>query len=518
MALEFGKFQLLKKIASGGMGQVFLARAAGERGFEKLLVIKRILPHLVEDEEFFTMFVDEANLTARLNHPNIAQIFDVGVADGSNYISMEYVQGDDVRRMEKVARAKGKHLPLGAVLRIIADAAAGLDYAHKARDAAGKPMGLVHRDVSPQNILVGFDGGVKLIDFGVAKAAGRLQQTATGILKGKYPYMSPEQAEGEAIDHRSDIFALGIVFWEQLTEKRLFKGENDTMTMRMVRDCNVPPPSKVNPALPPELDAIVLKALVKDPKKRYADCQQLRLAIEDFAVSRAIPSSSAHLVAFIQELYADRIEHDADPANLDTLAPSAELDTASGAVKKATSSHTSGPGLARPNPTEAKAPAGDQGAATVAMPKKASKGAMGWVAVGVAAVLVVAAAVVLPKLLSKPVEVPVPPVVKNTDPPKGVEPVKVVEPPRVERVSVKLLSEPAGASVKLAGRDIGQTPTDWTFDPTAPPQLAEFSLAGYEPLQANLSSNDAPNYTAQLKKKPGTGKKPPPGPNIKTNR
>ena len=189
MALEFGKFQLLKKIASGGMGQVFLARAAGERGFEKLQVIKRILPHLVEDEEFMTMFFDEARITARLNHPNIAQIFDLGEAGGSSFIAMEYVPGDDIRRMEKYARAKGEHFPLGVVLRIIADAAAGLDYAHKARGPAGEPLGLVHRDVSPQNILVGFDGGVKLIDFGVAKAAGRLQHTATGILKGKYPYI-----------------------------------------------------------------------------------------------------------------------------------------------------------------------------------------------------------------------------------------------------------------------------------------------------------------------------------------
>ncbi|MBS1153096.1 MAG: protein kinase, partial [Myxococcaceae bacterium] len=181
MAIQFGRYQLLKKLASGGMGQVFLART-GQEGFEKLVVLKRILPHLVEDEEFFTMFQDEAKITMRLNHPNIAQIFEFGEERGIHFLVMEYIAGEDIRRLTKRVAAAGQTLPLGVILRVIADAAAGLDYAHKGRDSKGVPLGLVHRDVSPQNVLVGFDGAVKLIDFGVAKAAGRAQHTATGIL------------------------------------------------------------------------------------------------------------------------------------------------------------------------------------------------------------------------------------------------------------------------------------------------------------------------------------------------
>src|SRR4051812_45557952 len=251
MAVEYGKYQLLRKIGAGGMGQVYLARTAGSQGFEKLVVIKRILPHLVEDEEFLAMFFDEAKIAARLNHPNLVQIFDLGEANHSHYLAMEYVPGDDLRRVDVTSRKAQKPIPVGLVCRIIADAAAGLDYAHKAKDTQGKPLGLIHRDVSPQNILVGFDGAVKLIDFGVAKAAGRMQHTASGILKGKYPYMSPEQADGQEMDGRSDQFALGIVCWELLTRQRLFKGESDMHTLRLVKDCLVPKPSSLNPEIPP---------------------------------------------------------------------------------------------------------------------------------------------------------------------------------------------------------------------------------------------------------------------------
>jgi phosphate binding protein len=326
MGIPFGRYVLLKKIAAGGMGQVFLAKT-DDQGFEKLVVLKRILPHLVEDEEFFTMFLDEARLAARLNHPNIAQIFDLGEDRGTHYIVMEYVAGDDVRRVGKAAHTSGHPLPLGVTLRIIADAAAGLDYAHKAKDAQGKPLGLVHRDISPQNILVGFDGGVKLIDFGVAKATGRAQATATGMLKGKFPYMSPEQAEGKELDGRSDIFALGIVLWELLTDNRLFKGENDTAAQRLVIACRVPPPSTFVKALPPELDALVLKALAKNPADRYPDAASFRLAIEDFLLSRSLPASSAHVQAFMAKAYAERIAKEADPSTLDTL--NAETDAES---------------------------------------------------------------------------------------------------------------------------------------------------------------------------------------------
>jgi len=333
MAAPFGRYQLLRKIAAGGMGQVFLART-GTAGFEKILVIKRILPSLGEDEEFVEMFFDEARIAARLNHPNLVQIFDVGEVDGVPFLAMEYLRGEDLRRVEKAARQAGKPLPVGLLLRIIADAAAGLAYAHDVRDAQGKPMGLVHRDVSPQNILVGFDGAVKLIDFGVAKAAGRSQRTASGILKGKYAYMSPEQADGRPLDGRSDLFALGIILWEMLAGRRLFKGENDLETLRLVKECQVPPPSRLNPAVTPELEAISLRCLRPRAEDRFPDAAALRLALEDYIVRQGLPASAAHLADFLKPLYAARIEREVHPESMDELSEAADLDARSASESK----------------------------------------------------------------------------------------------------------------------------------------------------------------------------------------
>ena len=224
MSLEtYGRYQLLKKLATGGMAQIYLARQLGPEGFEKLLVVKRILPHLAENEEFITMFLDEARIAARLNHPNVVQIFDLGAQDDSFFIAMEFIHGEDVRRVWKHADKVGKPIPLPLICRIIIEACAGLDYAHKKLDASGRPLNIVHRDISPQNILVAFEGGVKIVDFGIAKAADQATVTKSGVLKGKYSYMSPEQAAGQPIDCRTDIFALGVVLYELLTGTRLFK-------------------------------------------------------------------------------------------------------------------------------------------------------------------------------------------------------------------------------------------------------------------------------------------------------
>jgi serine/threonine protein kinase len=303
----FGRYQLLKRVAKGGMGEVFLARQQGVQGFEKLLIVKKVLAHHNEEDEFIKMFLDEARITASLNHPNIAQIFDLGEQDGIYYLAMEYVRGDDVRRIWKRCHEKRMRVPAGIVARIIADAAAGLDFAHKAVDSSGRPLTLIHRDVSPQNVLVSFEGGVKLIDFGVAKAAGRMQHTASGVLKGKYAYMSPEQAAGSDMDFRSDIFALGIVWYELLIDGRLFKRDSDTQTLKAVTDCVVVPPTSIVDTLPKSLETLVLKALARDPAQRFRDAQAMRLAIEEWIVESRSPGSAAHLAQFMQELYADRI-------------------------------------------------------------------------------------------------------------------------------------------------------------------------------------------------------------------
>jgi serine/threonine protein kinase len=307
----YGSYQLIKRLATGGMAQIYLARQTGLEGFEKLLVVKRILPHLGENEEFVRMFLDEARIAARLNHPNIVQIFNLGQQDNSFFIAMEYIHGEDVRRVWKRADAMQREFPIPLVCRVVMDACAGLDYAHKKADQNGKPLNIVHRDISPQNILVTFDGGVKVVDFGIAKAADQATVTRSGVLKGKYSYMSPEQASGQKLDCRSDIFALGVVLYELLTGTRLFKRTSDLQTLKAVTDCNVIPPSQVNPRVPADLDPVVMKALAKRVDDRYQESVQLQLALEDWLVKNQRPSSSAHLAAFMQEIYAERLDREA---------------------------------------------------------------------------------------------------------------------------------------------------------------------------------------------------------------
>ncbi len=506
MAIPFGRYQLLKKLASGGMGQVFLART-GDEGFEKLVVVKRILPHLVEDEEFFTMFKDEARITMRLNHPNIAQIFDFGMERGIHYLAMEYVAGEDIRRLAKRVAATDQELPVGVILRIIADAAAGLDYAHKVKDSKGQPLDLVHRDVSPQNVLVGFDGAVKLIDFGVAKAAGRAQNTATGILKGKFPYMSPEQAEGESLDGRSDVFSLGIVLWELLTGKRLFKGDSEIMTQRLVKACEVPAPSTLNPALPAGLDGLVLKALARQPADRYPDAQAFRFAIEEFTLKNSVPASPAHLVAFLQPLYKDRILTEANPDALDELTSETEMDPApagSGRMPAQPSGGRGGmtlSGRGGHGGTEALSQAGRGSrvpliAGMVALAVAGAGFGFWWVNRAPATQVVVN-----PVVVPTQVEVPVVPVVPK--------------PPAL--IDFAFESEPPGAEVKLGSLSLGLTPLSKAIDPAQLPMQVQFSRDGYEPKDVALTKDSATKVAAVLVKKKvksTTVKQP----DIKTNR
>jgi eukaryotic-like serine/threonine-protein kinase len=306
----FGRYELLRKIASGGMGQVYLARQKGPVGFQKLLVVKRLLPHLSEEEEFIQMFLDEARIAAHLNHPNIAQIYELGEVDGIYFIAMEYVHGEAIAEVHKRALQRKGHLPLEFKCRVIADAAAGLDAAHHARSPSGRKLALIHRDVSPQNVLVGFNGSVKIIDFGVAKASGKLAQTVVGTIKGKHAYMSPEQARGEPLDHRSDVFGLGTVFYELLTNTRLFKRDSELATLKAVVGAKVVPPSEVAAGIPKALDGVVLKALARNRDERFATAGELQLAIEDFLVKHQLPGTTAHLAAFMRELYAEELEEE----------------------------------------------------------------------------------------------------------------------------------------------------------------------------------------------------------------
>lgn len=267
------------------MGEVFLAR--GDGGEE--LVVKRILPHLTENPRFLRLFLDETRIASRLTHPNIARIHELGEVEGTWFVAMEHVPGKDLRELLKRCREVGHHVPLEVAVAISIEVARGLAYAHKATDAQGRLLRIVHRDVSPHNILVARDGRVKLIDFGVAKAANKSVHTGTGILKGKFPYMSPEQANARPVDPRTDVFALGIVLWEMICARYLFRGKTDAMTLKLVREASVPPPSTLRDDVPEALERVLLKALRKEPKERYQSADAFREAMEVVAAGLPPP-------------------------------------------------------------------------------------------------------------------------------------------------------------------------------------------------------------------------------------
>ncbi len=301
-------YQVLARLATGGMAEIFLARSAGVAAVQRHVVLKRVLRDRASDVQFVRMFLDEARLAAQLQHPNVAQVYDVGKLGDSYFFTMEYVHGETVRAMLLRAHERRRSPPLGCVLAIAAGAAAGLHHAHTRIGVEGRPLGIVHRDVSPSNLMVGYDGSVKVVDFGVAKAADRATETRSGAVKGKISYLSPEQARGQKLDQRSDLFSLGIVMWEMLTVERLYKHASDFATMEAIIHDAPPPPSSRRRDVPPELDALVLRALAKSPEERFQTAEELGEAIERVAVQTSSPLSAAGLSRFLRELFGARPE------------------------------------------------------------------------------------------------------------------------------------------------------------------------------------------------------------------
>ncbi|MBN1769839.1 MAG: serine/threonine protein kinase [Deltaproteobacteria bacterium] len=313
---KFGKYTLMRKLATGGMAELYLAIHRSISGFEKLVVIKQILPRFTADPEFVQMFMDEARIAATLSHPNIIQIFDVGAVGDRYFIAMEFIHGEDVRSIVRgmVARQM-REFPLEHALSITIGICAGLDYAHSRKGFSGEDLNIVHRDISPQNILVTFTGDVKLVDFGIAKAAlksrseGRAGagKTDEGQLRGKFPYMSPEQCRGLSLDHRSDIFSLGIVLFELTTGRRLFRGKSEVDTIRRIVEDPYPQPMKVRPGYPPALEPIVMRALARERDARYGSARELQADLERFVRDERVPVSSIALSNFMHELFADKL-------------------------------------------------------------------------------------------------------------------------------------------------------------------------------------------------------------------
>ncbi|MEP6801465.1 MAG: TonB family protein [Acidobacteriota bacterium] len=303
---QFGQYEILERIAAGGMAELSKARRSGVEGFQKIVAIKKILPHLADNDEFITMFADEAKLAAQLNHPNIVHIFDLGkIEAGGYFIAMEYVDGRDLRSLLQSAREFDTPLPVPLAVYVASKIAAALDYAHRRRDGEGRELNVVHRDVSPPNILISYEGDIKLCDFGIAKAASKASQTQSGALKGKVQYMSPEQAWGRPIDRRSDIFSLGCVLFEMLTGEKLFRGDTDLSVLEKVRAAQVLAPSTVNPEVPKGLDAIVAKALAREPEERYGIASDMLRDLEGVLYSYTPAPGSADLAIYLHRLQAE---------------------------------------------------------------------------------------------------------------------------------------------------------------------------------------------------------------------
>jgi TonB family protein len=297
---RFGQYTLLERIAVGGMAEVWKARMRGVEGFQKTVAIKRILPHMTDNAEFVGMFIDEAKLAAQLTHPNIVHIYDLGKIGRDYYIAMEYVDGKDLRSLLNAARRKGMGMPLGLGLLIAARVASALDYAHRKRDFEDRELGLVHRDVSPQNVLLTGEGDVKLCDFGIAKAVSKVGQTQMGALKGKLQYMSPEQAWGRPVDARSDLFSLGAVLFEMVTGERQFTGDSEISVLEAVRQGRTRTPRQLDPSVPREVDEIVARALAVDPKDRFQTAGEMKQRLEAALAALSPATGQTDLALFIQ--------------------------------------------------------------------------------------------------------------------------------------------------------------------------------------------------------------------------
>jgi serine/threonine-protein kinase len=302
----YGQYVLVRKLAEGGMAEIFLSKLLGADGFERNVVIKRMLSNLSSLPDFVEMFRDEARLAARLSHPNIIQIHELGFIEDCYYICMEYLAGEDFSTTLRQAGKKRQYTPIPIVMRVLADAARGLHYAHDFTNESGQPLHVVHRDISPSNLYVTYQGQVKVLDFGIAKASSRLVQTRTGVVKGKYIYMAPEQARGEEVDRRADIFSLGVSLYESITNVRPFARENDLAVLNALLQGDFMPPTKLRPDIPRELEAVVLKAMALRPEDRFATASEFADALERCTSGKLALASNKDLSEYMRMQFGDQ--------------------------------------------------------------------------------------------------------------------------------------------------------------------------------------------------------------------
>ncbi len=488
---QFGKYLLTERIGAGGMAEIFRATAFGVEGFTKEICIKRILPTLTCDETFVKMFIDEAKIAVSLHHANVVQVFDLGRIGEHFFIAMELVHGRDLLQIINGCRAVKRRMPVHIALYILSETCKGLDYAHRMK-AEGRPLGIIHRDVSPSNILVSWEGEVKVADFGIAKAAHKEAKTVTGTMKGKYGYMSPEQVLGEPVDFRSDIFAAGILLWECLAAKRLFKGETDLETLEKVREAQVSAqPSAINKKVPLEVDRLVSKALALRPADRFQTAGEMHDALADrlFATGKRIDTKA--LAAFMQKLFAEDIRREEERGRERRRAQDATRPP----VGPAEVTPSMPPGTAGP-PTRPDLPF-----VVTPLPRpRRSPFFIGLIGFGI--ILAIATAVVLAVWLAY-----------QPAPPGRPDPAVTIpvghQPARPGTLSID--SSPPGARIKIDGNDTGRTtPATITgLDRSRPHRLA-LKLAGREPWSKGLEFGEMEMVAIQAQLVPSrpTGRPP----------
>lgn len=414
---KIGKYQLLRKIATGGMAEVFLAKVAGPMGYEKTLVVKRILPHLAEDPRFVAMFLTEAKVASNLSHPNIVQIFEFGQTDGAYFIAMEFIDGPNLRAIIHQANEQKYLIPLGVCAKIISYASEGLAYAHDHRDpVTGAPVNLIHRDLSPDNILVAtHSGAVKVVDFGIAKAATQTHKTETGVVKGKFAYISPEQLETKGLDRRADVYSLGAVLYELVSLTKAHEGDNDLALMHSILYKPLTPIQARRPEVPEELARIIHRALERDREQRYQSCRELQADLERFVVQSGEAPGALPIAQMVELLDAGYQATIGAPTPLTPEPPPSH--------RARTTDH----GLPTVDMRSAQEPA----VAPPEVPPQAPK--RPWAIAGVAGALLIAGvAGATVAIWSAPVSPPQPVVANLPPPPPEPAPApKVVEPPPV---------------------------------------------------------------------------------------
>ena len=482
---QMGKYRLLGELGRGGMAQVYLALVSGPAGFNKLLVIKRIQSELASDPDFVTMFLDEARLAARLNHPNVVQTNEVGQDGTSYFIAMEYLEGQTFRRvLSRLGRGQNAPLTVGMQLRVLVDALHGLHYAHDLTDFDGTPLNVVHRDISPDNIFVTYTGQVKVVDFGIAKALGSTTKTQTGMIKGKVSYMSPEHACGEAVDRRSDVFSMGVILWEVATGQRLFSGMPDIAVLHRLTSNNIPRPGTVNSAVDERLEAIVMKAMAYEAHDRYQSAGELAHALEQLLYEWGEESSCRDVGALAAAHFAEDRERVRALIERQVQTIEAAPPTAAAPLPLLQLEQTTGSGASAIAPASPPAPTAEPATAltasnTVMTPGVArpSRGTPKGLVLGVLAASAVVGGVAAFFVLSSPVEA------------TGAA-APTSEPAPAASVTLRIDSEPADAEVRCGDRDMGPTPV------VKPVQAGveiscTVSREGYQPKQLELGKLDS---------------------------